>query len=157
MDQTRKIFALTLDGVAVREEQILPCDATAVLERVLDQARVALAAEMSGGAGRVLEMTVEYAKMRHQFGRPIGSFQAIQHRCADMLVEVEKARMAVTYAAWASAADAADAALAAADAKALAGDAYRTVTTQAIQVHGGSASRGSTTCTCTSSARSRAR
>jgi alkylation response protein AidB-like acyl-CoA dehydrogenase len=137
MDQTRKIFAVTFDGVAVREEQILPCDATAVLERVLDQARVALAAEMSGGAGRVLEMTVEYAKIRHQFGRPIGSFQAIQHRCADMLVEVEKARMAATYAAWATAADAADAALAAADAMALAGDAYRTVTTQAIQVHGG--------------------
>jgi alkylation response protein AidB-like acyl-CoA dehydrogenase len=82
-------------------------------------------------------MTVEYAKVRHQFGRPIGSFQAIQHRCADMLVEVEKARMAATYAAWASAADTADTALAAADAKALAGDAYRTVTTQAIQVHGG--------------------
>ncbi len=107
------------------------------LERVLDRARVALAAEMCGGAARVLEMTVEYAKVRKQFDRPIGSFQAIQHQCADMMVEVEKARAAAFYAAWADASGAPDAALAAAMAKALAGDAYRQVATQSVQVHGG--------------------
>jgi alkylation response protein AidB-like acyl-CoA dehydrogenase len=137
MDETRKLFRVDLADVRVSAAALLPCDAGAVLERVLDQARVALAAEMCGGAARVLEITVEYAKVRRQFDRAIGSFQAIQHHCADMLVEVEKAKTATTYAAWASSAGAPDAALAAAMAKAAAGDAYRHVTAQSIQVHGG--------------------
>ena len=137
MDQTRLVADVTLDGVRVDAERILPRDAATVLERLLDRGRVMLAADMSGGAERVLELTVKYAKVRRQFGRAIGSFQAIQHQCADMLVEVEKARMATSYAAWADAADAADAGLAAATAKALAGDAYRFVAARAIQVHGG--------------------
>src|SRR6185295_7389112 len=94
-------------------------------------------AEMCGGAARVLELTVEYAKVRRQFDRPIGSFQAIQHKCADMMVEVEKAKAAAYYAAWADSAGAPDAGLSAAMAIAIAGDAYRAVAAHSIQVHGG--------------------
>ncbi len=137
MDQTRPLADVALDGVRVEPEHVLACDAAAVLERLLDCGRIMLAADMSGGAARVLELTVEYAKVRRQFGRAIGSFQAIQHQCADMLVEVEKATVATHYAAWADAAGAADAAFAAANAKAIAGDAYRFVAARAIQVHGG--------------------
>ncbi len=104
---------------------------------MLDEGRVAIAAEMCGGAERVLELTVDYAKVRRQFDHPIGSFQAIQHKCADMLIDVECAKTATTYAAWAAANGVADAAVAAAGAKALASDAYRSVTAEAIQVHGG--------------------
>jgi len=80
---------------------------------------------------------VEYAKVREQFGRPIGSFQAIQHKCANMLVEVESARSAAYYAAWAVGSDSSDAALAAAMAKAYASDAYAHVAAEGIQIHGG--------------------
>jgi alkylation response protein AidB-like acyl-CoA dehydrogenase len=92
---------------------------------------------MSGGAERVLEMTVEHVKARHQFGQPIGAFQAVQHACADMMVAVECAKAATSYAAWAITEGADDAAVAAAIAKATAGDAYRQVTAKAIQLHGG--------------------
>src|SRR6185436_20256038 len=68
--------------------------------KLLDQAAVALSNEMMGGAQKVLDMSVEYAKVRVQFGRPIGSFQAIKHKCADMLLEVEAAKSAAYYAAW---------------------------------------------------------
>ncbi len=137
MDHTRRVDDVVLDGVRVDAEHVLPCDAEAVLARLLDRGRVMLAADMAGGAERVLEMTVEYAKVRRQFGRAIGSFQAIQHQCADMSVEVEKAKAATYYAACADADGADDAGLAAAQAKAIAGDAYRFVTARAIQVHGG--------------------
>jgi len=137
MDRTRRVDDVVLDGVRVDAEQVLPCDAATVVARLLDRGRVMLAADMAGGAERVLEMTVEYAKVRRQFGRAIGSFQAIQHQCADMSVEVEKAKAATYYAACADAEAAADAALAAAQAKAIAGDAYRFVTARAIQIHGG--------------------
>jgi alkylation response protein AidB-like acyl-CoA dehydrogenase len=137
IDHTRRVAAVTLDGVRVPAADVLPCDGDAVLARLLDQGRVAFAADMCGGAARVLELTVEYAKVRRQFGRTIGSFQAIQHRCADMLVEVEKAKAATYYAAWADSAGEPDAPLAAANAKAIASDAYRTVAAAAIQVHGG--------------------
>jgi alkylation response protein AidB-like acyl-CoA dehydrogenase len=116
---------------------MLAADADAALARVLDEARVALAAEMGGGAARVLEMTVEHARTRRQFDRPIGSFQAVQHACADMLVGVECARIAALGAAWAADHAAPEAALEAAVAKATASDAYRAVTTKAIQLHGG--------------------
>src|SRR4030095_1886849 len=96
----------------------------------------ALAAEMCGGAARVLDMCVDYAKVREQFGRPIGSFQAIQHKCATMLVEVECARSAAYSAAWAVGSNAPDAALAAAMAKAYASDAFRHVAAEGIQIHG---------------------
>ncbi len=137
MDRTRRVDDVSLDGVRVRPEHVLPCDAEAMLAQLLDRGRVMLAADMMGGAERVLEMTVEYAKVRRQFGHAIGSFQAIQHQCADMSVEVEKAKAATYYAACADADGADDAALASAHAKAIAGDAYRFVTARAIQVHGG--------------------
>ena len=122
------------------------------LSRILNQSKVALSAEMCGGAQQVLDMSVEYAKVREQFGRPIGSFQAIQHKCADMLVQVEWAKSATYYAAWAVSNDAPDAALAAAMAKAYCSDAYRQVTSEGIQVHGGIGFTWSTTCIFTSSA-----
>ncbi|HEX6425850.1 MAG TPA: acyl-CoA dehydrogenase family protein, partial [Acidimicrobiales bacterium] len=102
MDQTRKQAKLELAGVPAT----LIGDEGAggdVLGRVLDLAVVALAAEQVGGAQRVLDMSVEYAKERVQFGRPIGSFQAIKHKCADMLLEVESAKSAAYYAAWCAA------------------------------------------------------
>ena len=98
LDQTRKLARLQFDHVAGRLIGS-PGDATAVLEQTLDVAAIALAAEQLGGAQRALDMAVEYAKVRHQFGRPIGSFQAIKHRCADLLLEVESLRSAVSYAA----------------------------------------------------------
>ncbi len=137
VDGTRKIFALALDGVHVPADRVLVGDAAPTLAAVLDEARVALAAEMSGGAERVLELTVEHVKVRQQFGQAIGGFQAVQHACADMMVAVECAKAATTYAAWALAEGADDAAIAAATAKATAGDAYRQVTAKAIQLHGG--------------------
>ncbi len=137
IDPTRRIATVTLDRVPVTAGQVLAGTDDAALARLLDRGRIALAADMCGGAERTLELTVEYAKTRQQFGRAIGTFQAIQHRCADMAVELEKAKAATYYAAWADDRRTDDAAFAAATAKAIAGDAYRSVTAQAIQVHGG--------------------
>jgi alkylation response protein AidB-like acyl-CoA dehydrogenase len=107
------------------------------LEGILDRAKVALCAEMCGGAARVLELSVEYAKTREQFGRPIGSFQAIAHKCADMLVRLEGSRSATYYAAWALDQEQSDAHVAACMAKAYCSDAYREVAGEGIQIHGG--------------------
>ena len=98
---------------------------------------VALAAESTGVAQRSLEMGVEYAKDRKQFGRPIGSYQAVSHRCAQMLLETENSRSAVYGAAWAADADPESLPLAASMAKAYASDAGWRVPDAAIQVHGG--------------------
>ena len=92
---------------------------------------------MVGGMQRLLEVSVEYAKTRKQFGRPIGQFQAVQHMCADMLVMTESSRSGAYYAAWALAEGSGDAATAVSVAKAYASDAYREVGNKAIQVHGG--------------------
>src|SRR3546814_16934257 len=99
MDQTRKQAKVELDGAS---GTLIGTDGAGwtTLERVLDLAAVALAAEQVGGAQKVLETAVQYAKDRVQFGRPIGSFQAIKHKCADMLLEVESAKSAAYYAAW---------------------------------------------------------
>jgi len=105
--------------------------------RVLDLAAVGLAAEQVGGAARALEMAVEYAKVRHQFGRPIGSFQAVKHMCADMLVEVEFARSAAYHAVWAADEAPEELPVAASLAKAYCSDAFFAVAAQNIQVHGG--------------------
>jgi alkylation response protein AidB-like acyl-CoA dehydrogenase len=139
MDQTRKLCEVTLEQVQVDAEAVLgtPDKGWRTLSRVIDRGKVALCAEMCGGAQRVLDMSVEYAKVREQFGRPIGSFQAIQHKCANMLVQVESAKSATYYAAWAVANDTPDAPLAAAMAKAYCSDAYRQVSAEGIQVHGG--------------------
>jgi alkylation response protein AidB-like acyl-CoA dehydrogenase len=139
MDQTRKLAEVSLKDVRVPAEHVIgPVGgAWPIIERVMDRGKVALCAEMCGGAQRVLEMSVEYAKVREQFGKPIGSFQAIQHKCANMLVDVESAKSATYYAAWAVANDVAEAPLAAAMAKAYCSDAYRRTAGEGIQVHGG--------------------
>ena len=103
----------------------------------LDRAAVALAAELVGVCDRALAMTVEYVKERRQFGSPVGAFQAVSHRCAEMLLATEAARSAVAFASWAADADPERLPEAAAMAKAAASDAGREVTAGAIQAHGG--------------------
>jgi len=139
MDQTRKLCEVALDKVAVPADRVLGAAGQGwqLLDRIVDRGKVAMCAEMCGGAQRVLEMSVEYAKVREQFGRPIGSFQAIQHKCANMLVEVESSKSATYYAAWAVANDVAEGPLAAAMAKAYCSDAYRHTAGEGIQIHGG--------------------
>jgi len=139
MDQTRKLCEVRFDNVAVGKDAVLGRVGKGwpLLDRLVDRAKVALCAEMCGGAQKVLEMCVDYAKVREQFGRPIGSFQAIQHKCANMLVQVESAKSATYYAAWAAANDVPEAHLAACMAKAYCSDAYRYVSAEGIQIHGG--------------------
>ncbi|GAA2417134.1 acyl-CoA dehydrogenase family protein [Actinomadura vinacea] len=134
LDQTRRLARLGFDGTPAR---LLERDAGPVLERALDLAAVALAAEQLGGAQRTLEMTVEYAKVRHQFGRPIGGFQAVKHRCADMFVLVESARSTVLQAAAVADLRPAELPAAAALAKAYCSDAFFHVAAETIQLHGG--------------------
>ncbi len=104
---------------------------------LIDRGAAAVAAEALGGASRVLDLTVEHAKTRVQFGQPIGSFQAVKHRCADMLVDVEGMRSTVYHAAWSLAAGHPDASVAASTAKVWSGDAARRVMASGLQVHGG--------------------
>ena len=136
MDQTRKLARLELAGTPARligREG----DGERVLARLLDVAALALAAEQLGGAQRVLEMSVEYAKVRHQFGRPIGSFQAIKHKCADLLMEIESARSAVLYAATAADENPAELPVVAALAQAYTSEAFFHAAGENIQIHGG--------------------
>jgi alkylation response protein AidB-like acyl-CoA dehydrogenase len=139
MDQTRRLSEVVLQDVRVPAGRVLGTAGKgwALLDRIVDRGKVGLCAEMCGGAQRVLDMSVEYAKVREQFGKPIGSFQAIQHKCANMLVEVESSKSVTYYAAWAVANDAPEAPLAAAMAKAYCSDAYRHVSGEGIQIHGG--------------------
>jgi alkylation response protein AidB-like acyl-CoA dehydrogenase len=139
MDQTRKLAEVVLSGVQVPADALLGAEGGGwrTIERLADRGKVALCAESCGGAQRVLEMSVDYAKVREQFGKPIGSFQAIQHKCANMMVQVESSKSATYYAAWAVANDVAEAPLAAAMAKAYCSDAYRVVAGEGIQIHGG--------------------
>lgn len=109
----------------------------AVLERLSDIAVTALGCEQVGAASAVLDATVDYLKMRHQFGRPIGSFQALKHRCADLLVEVEQARSAVTYAVTALEQDSEDIAEAASTAGVVCSETFFHVASESIQMHGG--------------------
>ncbi len=108
-----------------------------VLSTVLDLAAVALAAEQVGGAQKCLDMAVEYAKVRVQFGRPIGSFQAIKHKCADMLLEVESAKSAAYYAGWCAAEMNDELPSVASLAKAYCSEAYFHAAAENIQIHGG--------------------
>ena len=136
LDQTRKLARL--DFAAVPVTLIGPAGGgAAVLGRTLDVAAIAQAAEQLGGAQRALDMAVGYAKVRHQFGRPIGSFQAIKHRCADLLLEVESLRSAVQYAAAAVAENSDEVPVVASLVKAYASDVYFHVTAENIQIHGG--------------------
>ena len=136
MDQTRKQAKLEFAGVAAKPLGE-PGTGWAALSKTLDQAAAMSANEMIGGAQMVLDMSVEYAKVRVQFGRPIGSFQAIKHKCADMLLEVESGKSAAYYAAWAAAEDEGELPVAASLAKAYCSDAYFHAAAENIQIHGG--------------------
>ncbi len=136
IDQTRKQARLELDetpATLVGGEG----GAAVGIARTLDLAAVALAAEQVGGAQRCLDNAVDYAKERIQFGRPIGSFQAIKHKCADVLVDVESARSAAYYAGWAAAAGDAELPAVASLAKAYCSEAFVHAALENIQIHGG--------------------
>jgi alkylation response protein AidB-like acyl-CoA dehydrogenase len=139
MDQTRKLCEVGLKDVAVGPEALMGQAGSgwAPLARVIDRATVALCAEMCGGAQKVLEMTVEYAKIRQAFGRPIGSYQGVKHKAADMLVDVENSKSITYYAAWAMDEGVPEGPLAVSMAKAYVSDAYRRVSGAGIQLHGG--------------------
>jgi alkylation response protein AidB-like acyl-CoA dehydrogenase len=108
-----------------------------ILQTIMCAACSALSLEMVGGAQKALDLSVEYAKIREQFGKPIGSFQAVKHKCAEMLLQLETARSAAYYSAWTISEKSHDMALATSVAKAWCSDAYRKITGDAIQVHGG--------------------
>ncbi len=135
LDPTRRLSTVTLDGAPSTTARRAP-DGVA-LARARDVIAVAVAAESVGVAQRAMEMAVEHARDRKQFGRPIGVFQAVSHPCAQMLLEVEGARSAVMFAAWALDDSPDEAPLAAAMAKAYASDAGRRVPAAALQVLGG--------------------
>lgn len=132
IDLARKLYSVQFDNAPAEKLG----EATG-LSRALDVATAALVAEMLGGMQRTLDLTVEYAKTRKQFGKPIGIFQAVQHQCADMYLETESTRSAVYYAAWALQERAPDAAAAVSIAKLYASEASRAVGNRGIQVHGG--------------------
>ncbi|HTF47640.1 MAG TPA: acyl-CoA dehydrogenase family protein [Pseudonocardia sp.] len=136
LDATRKQGRITLDATPAT---LVGSDggAAAGLAAALDVAAAALAAEQAGGARRVLEMAVDYAKVREQFGRPIGSYQAIKHKCADMLLEVESATSAAYAAGWAVDARTDEVGVLASLAKAYCSEAYYHCAAENIQVHGG--------------------
>lgn len=136
MDQTRKQAKLTFDNTPATlvSADDLSWDAIA---QILDLAAVALAAEQVGGAQECLDTSVQYAKDRVQFGRPIGSFQAIKHKCADMLLEVESARSAAYYAGWCAAELNDELPAVASLAKAYCSEAYFHTAAENIQIHGG--------------------
>ena len=136
MDQTRKQAKLDFSNTPatlIGKEG----DGSKVLAKVMDLAAVALAAEQVGGAQKVLEMAVQYAKDRIQFGRPIGSFQAIKHKCADMLLEVESAKSAAYYGMWCAAEENEELPSVASLAKAYCSEAYFHAAAENIQIHGG--------------------
>jgi alkylation response protein AidB-like acyl-CoA dehydrogenase len=132
MDLTRKLYSVRFENTPAEK-----LGDTAGLQKALDVSAAALAAEMVGGMQRTLDITVEYAKTRKQFGKPIGIFQAVQHQCADMYLETESSRSAAYYAAWTLEENAPDAVLAVSIAKMYASDAARAVGNRGIQVHGG--------------------
>jgi alkylation response protein AidB-like acyl-CoA dehydrogenase len=132
MDLTRKLYVLEFRNTPAEE-----IGSIATLPRAFDIATAALAAELVGGMQRTLDLTVEYAKTRKQFGKPIGMFQAVQHQCADMYLETESSRSAVYYAGWALEENSPDAATAVSIAKMYTSDAARNVGNRGIQIHGG--------------------
>ncbi len=142
MDLTRRLYTVAFDKGEI--ELLAPGETgRPALERALDIASVALCAEMTGGMQRTLDIAVEYAKTRKQFGKPIGQYQAVQHQCADMLVWTESSRSAAYYAAWAledslkRPEGVTEARLAVSVAKAYTSDACREVGNRGIQVQGG--------------------
>ena len=139
MDPACRFYALTFDNVAVDADDILGAasphpDSVA---RLMDVSSAAAGLQLTGIAGKVLDVAVAYAAQRVQFGKPIGSFQAIKHKCADMAVAIDAARSAAYYGAWAVAEDAPDRAKAVSIAKSFCGDTARLVCNEGIQIHGG--------------------
>jgi alkylation response protein AidB-like acyl-CoA dehydrogenase len=133
LDLGRKIYSVKFSGTPA--EQLVGDRAS--IQRSLQVATAALTAEMTGGMQRVMELAVSYAKTRKQFGKPIGSFQAVQHMCAEMYLETESSRSAAYYSAWALEENMPDASTAVSIAKMYASDAARNVGNRGIQVHGG--------------------
>ena len=136
IDLTRRLYSVRFEGVEVAAADTMPAEGPDYYP-VFFRLCVALAAESTGIAQRAMEMAVSYAKDRQQFGRPIGAYQAVSHRCAQMLLETENARSAVYGAAWAADAEPESLPLAASMAKAYASDAGWRVPDASIQVHGG--------------------
>jgi alkylation response protein AidB-like acyl-CoA dehydrogenase len=139
IDQTRRLSAFELDDVRVPEAALMgePGQAGPALSKILDLAAVALSAEQVGGAQRTLDLSVQYANERVQFGRPIGTFQAIKHTCADMMVAIESARSASYYAACVASEGSDELPVVASLAQVVASDAYFQCAADAIQIHGG--------------------
>ena len=139
LDMTRRWNEVRFDGVELDADALMGVanKGWVPLKRALEWATAGLCAEMIGGTQKVLEASTEYAKTRHQFGKPIGIYQAVSHKLADMLVLSESGRSATYYAGWAVEADAPDRSLASSMAKAYVSDAYRKVAGDGIQVHGG--------------------
>jgi alkylation response protein AidB-like acyl-CoA dehydrogenase len=139
MDATRKLYQVEFNNIALNAADLLGADGDPMgaLESAIEVATVALCAEMVGGMQWILETSVEYAKTRQQFGRVIGSFQAVQHQCADMLLLTESARSAAYFAAWALTENDPMAHLSVSMAKAYCSDAFREVANRGIQIHGG--------------------
>ena len=136
LDLTRKLARVTFAGAPA--SRLGAGDASAALERVVALAVAALAAEQAGGAARCLEMATDYARTRLQFGRPIGSYQAIKHKCANLLIEVEMAKSAAYHAAFQAAEGNDDELLTAAHmARAWCSEAYFHAAAETIQIHGG--------------------
>jgi alkylation response protein AidB-like acyl-CoA dehydrogenase len=139
LDPSYRLASVRFESVRVATDQAITDDkgAADVLQRVVDATRAAYAVTCVGGAGKVLDMAVGYATQRHQFGRPVGSFQAVKHRCANVCIRYELARSGAHYAAWSIAQQTRDAHLAAAMASAACTETFAFAAGEAIQVTGG--------------------
>jgi alkylation response protein AidB-like acyl-CoA dehydrogenase len=139
MDRTTKLCEVTFNNVKVQTDALLANaeEAHIRLGQTLNRVNVAYAMDMVGGGQRVLDIGVDYAKTRVQFGQPIGSFQAIKHKCAELLMEVECARSIAYYAAWALEQDEKEATINASVAKAFCSEMYRKATKEVLQILGG--------------------
>jgi alkylation response protein AidB-like acyl-CoA dehydrogenase len=136
LDLTRPLSTIRLDGVSARAVGAAGLSGVAI-RAGLDEATALLCSEMVGGMQVVLETAVDYATERHQFSRPIGSFQAIKHKCAEVLLEVESAKSVVYWASWVAEEREEELAQAASVAKSLSGDGYLRAAAENVQIHGG--------------------
>jgi alkylation response protein AidB-like acyl-CoA dehydrogenase len=136
LDETRRWYDVALDGVRVGAADVVTAD-EAEIQWLTDAGGVLIAADSLGVGERLLDMTVGYVKVREQFGRPLGSFQSVKHKAADMLTTLKGARAATYYAAMALDAGVADATAAASVAKAFTGEGVAALAGEALQAHGG--------------------
>jgi alkylation response protein AidB-like acyl-CoA dehydrogenase len=136
LDETRRWYDVALDGVRVGAADVVTAD-EAEIQWLTDACAVLIAADSLGVGERLLDMTVGYVKVREQFGRPLGSFQSVKHKVADMLATLKGARAATYYAAMALDAGVADAAMASSVAKAFTADGVAALAGEALQAHGG--------------------